>query len=103
MTLGRKQRLAIALGLRKAPAFAYSKLAYSLAMVFKKWKRLEVLGVPAPALFENLMRDGYPQAMREAAERGAIAPSALRYEGFDGQIREASWEDLTSDPTPSLT
>lgn len=100
---GRKRRLAMSLGLAKPPPLEYSKLVFSMAMVLKKWKHLQVLGAPAHTFFEGLMRDGSPRAMKEAAERGAIDRATLRYQRFDGQLREASWDELVSDPTPSLT
>jgi glycosyltransferase involved in cell wall biosynthesis len=101
--MGRKRRLAMSLRLARRPPFEYSKLAYSMAMVFKKWNHLQVLGAPACAFFESLMRDGYPRAMMEAAERGVIGRVTLRYQHLDGQLREATWDELVSDPTPSLT
>lgn len=99
---GRKERLAIAVGLARQRPPEYPRLPYSLAMVFKKWCDEKILGIPAHQLFEEMMRNGAPRAIQAAAERGDVVRSPLRYRDLDGIERTASWDDLTSDPTPNL-
>ena len=101
-TVGRKERWAVAVRMRKPPPIEYPYLASSLAMVFKKWKDEEILGVPAHDFFDGLMRDGGTRTMAEAAARGAVDRTSIKYRLPDGQVREVAWDALLADPSPSF-
>ena len=58
----------------------YQCLSYSLAMVLKKWQVRTILGMNGAAYLEQLLADGYPQALKEAVARGALElPSTVKY------------------------
>ncbi len=89
------------LGWRAAPA-RLPMLEYSLAMVLKKWQVRTILGMNGAAYLEQLLADGYPQALKEAVARGALElPSTVKYRDC-GIEHGAGLAECLSDPTAAL-
>ena len=83
--------------------FIYPRLAYSLAMIVKKWKDRDAYGMRGLDYLKRLTTDGFPGCLRQAIAIGSSGfPATIRYRAGGAEVM-ASLDQALSDPSLNLS